>query len=124
MNNNFFCPGCKKHDALMIKLSVEIPEHTVFDDVDIQSIRCNNCKKSGMGIYEESRRGNLQDETVNHYGYWLDTESQLNLDQLLESCQNDKEKEGSNLKLSKFYKDNFANSKIRLDLSTQFNIEI
>lgn len=77
-----------------------------------------------MAVYEESRRGNLQDESTNHFGYWLDRESQVNLDLLLESSQDGPRKDTSLGTLVQFYKDHFTNNEIKVDLSTQFNIEV
>lgn len=124
MNNKFYCPSCDQHDVLIINTTVDIPEHTQYDEVCVQSIQCLSCDKHGMAVYEESRRGSLQDESVNHFGYWLEPESQINLDRLLKSCQENQTKDVSITKLIQIYKNLFTNKEIKVDLSTQFNIEV
>ena len=73
MPNNFFCPACKSVDSLEITYTADAPADTDFDEVALQLIQCKQCGRKGLALYQESRRGQLNNESIIHTGYWLDS---------------------------------------------------
>jgi len=66
----FLCPSCNK-PSLEIVRSIELPPDDEWDEITVQTLVCSGaaCGFSGIGIYEESRRGALDSECVRHTGY-------------------------------------------------------
>ena len=62
------CPKCMNY-TLKIQSSLELPPDSRSDENTIQIIGCGYCDFEGIAIYEESRRGNIDDSLVNHTGY-------------------------------------------------------
>lgn len=73
MSDGFFCPSCQSPATLEIIKTADIGADKDFDEVAIQLIACSHCKRKGLALYQESRRGQLDDESVDHTGYWLDS---------------------------------------------------
>ena len=62
------CPKCLNY-SLKITDKLELPPDSHSDEITLQVIRCDQCSFEGIAIYEESRRGNLNDYSYNHTGY-------------------------------------------------------
>lgn len=65
----FHCPVCGADDGLRIVASLALPPDSRWDEIDLQVLECRFCEFKCLGVYEESRRGRLQTEAVNHAGY-------------------------------------------------------
>ena len=59
----FVCPECHTSESLRITRSLELPPDSRSDEITLQIIRCSSCRFAGVAVYEESRRGRLDDET-------------------------------------------------------------
>jgi hypothetical protein len=56
---------------LNIILRIELPPDNRSDEISVQILYCSNCEFKGLGIYEESRRGSMLRESINHRGIYL-----------------------------------------------------
>ena len=65
---SFLCPECSSR-SLNIILSLELPPDSRSDEITLQTVECSQCGFSGIAVYEESRRGALDSESVDHYSY-------------------------------------------------------
>ena len=59
------CPLCQ--GGLEVDVSVEVGSTDLFDEVTVQYVYCAQCGTEAPAVYEESRRGSLQDESVHHW---------------------------------------------------------
>lgn len=118
----FYCPNCQTKEALQIMSNVDLPADERSDEIAIQIIECQHCGKRGMGIYEESRRGAMEEEHWSHTGYWLDFDAKIQLDLLLETCTGVNSKKSMKT-LIEYYKNKFAGSPIQVDWNSGFVIE-
>ena len=66
----FLCPKCLDY-SLNIVEKLELPPDSRSDEITLQIIKCEKCSFEGVAVYEEARRGNLDDYTFNHTGYVL-----------------------------------------------------
>ena len=64
------CPKCLDY-SLSIKDKLELPPDSRSDEITLQIIKCKKCSFEGVAVYEESRRGNLDDYSFSHIGYVL-----------------------------------------------------
>jgi C4-type Zn-finger protein len=64
------CPKCNEY-SLKITDKMNLPPDSHSDEIIIQIINCDNCDFEGIAIYEEFRRGSLDDESYIHVGYEL-----------------------------------------------------
>ena len=67
----FLCPACDAAGGLKITRRLELPPDSRSDEITLQIVRCRRCNFEGLAIYEESRRGALGDEAVDHRGYMV-----------------------------------------------------
>ncbi|KKW42924.1 MAG: hypothetical protein UY92_C0002G0041 [Candidatus Magasanikbacteria bacterium GW2011_GWA2_56_11] len=123
MADGFWCPHCETSRSLRILQSVDIGAAGNFDEVAIQSIECDRCGKRGMAIYEESRRGALDDESVAHTGYWLDRETAVHIGLLLSACQGGPRQNESGAELKKRYSGHFTAAPIAVAGKEGFPLE-
>lgn len=65
----FRCPGCERPDSLTIRAALSLPADSRSDDIILQLVSCAECGFAGAVVYEESRRGRLDDEAWEHSGY-------------------------------------------------------
>lgn len=65
----FVCPDCRTPGSLKITHSIELPSDSRSDEIAGQIVKCSRCKFRSVAIYEESRRGTLDSESVDHRGY-------------------------------------------------------
>lgn len=82
---SFRCPECTKK-TLKIVESLEILPDSRSDEITLQVICCDSCNFQGLAIYEESRRGRLMSESVDHYGYSLDDKDLKEVRSLIRRC--------------------------------------
>jgi len=52
---------------------MELPPDTRSDEITLQILMCMSCGFNGLGVYEESRRGALDSESIDHRGYRVDS---------------------------------------------------
>lgn len=64
----FYCPACKA-PRLEITGGMALPPDNRSDEIMIQVLACGNCEFRAAGVYEESRRGSLDDEAWEHTGF-------------------------------------------------------
>ena len=81
----FQCPECNNKTLEIIK-GIELPPDARSDEITLQVIRCGGCNLEGIAIYEESRRGALDSETIDHYGYTLDGKELKSIISLIKRC--------------------------------------
>lgn len=65
----FRCPDCSGVNSLNILNSIELPADNRSDEITVQIIACRSCGLQGLAVYEESRRGALDRESIDHRGY-------------------------------------------------------
>ena len=82
----FHCPACHTAGSLLIKQRLELPPDSRSDEITLQIVRCGHCKFEGIAIYEESRRGGLGGESVDHHGYYARESDLQRLKKLLRQC--------------------------------------
>ena len=64
----FLCPSCSTK-SLRITSRIELPPDSRSDEIALQIVECSRCGFAGVAVYEESRRGALDSESVDHTGY-------------------------------------------------------
>jgi len=79
------CPKCTKR-TLEIESFLELPADSRSDEITVQVVGCRRCGFAGVAIYEESRRGALDREAVDHAGYNVDGEELRQLRKALDAC--------------------------------------
>lgn len=81
----FQCPECNKKTLAIIE-RIELPSDARSDEITLQVIRCGGCNFEGIAVYEESRRGALDSESIDHYGYTLDRHELKSIKALIKRC--------------------------------------
>jgi hypothetical protein len=82
----FLCPACHTTGSLQITKRLELPPDSRSDEITLQIVRCQLCEFMGIAIYEESRRGALEDESIDHRGYYVSASDLQRLKKLLREC--------------------------------------
>lgn len=82
----FECPDCAAAGALRITGRLELPADSRSDEITLQTVGCRRCGFDGIAVYEESRRGVLGDESVDHTGYRVGREDLLALRSAMRGC--------------------------------------
>ncbi len=118
----FDCPHCQTTGSLQIITGVDLPSDERSDEIAIQTIECSHCGKHGMAIYEESRRGALDEDHWSHTGFWLNENSKTRLDLLLKDCTGTNAEESIKI-LNGIYKNKFVGSRVEVDWNSGFEIE-
>jgi len=67
----FKCPKCLGA-SMKITSSIELPPDSRSDEITVQTIKCTKCGFTGLGIYEETRRGSLNEDCIHNYGIFID----------------------------------------------------
>jgi hypothetical protein len=80
------CPACHSRQTLQIQLVLELPADSRSDEITLQIVGCSACDFAGLAIYEESRRGALGSEAVEHGVYELAGPELAGLRQLMKAC--------------------------------------
>jgi len=84
------CPDCGVA-ALGIEESIELGSDDRSDEVALQIVECHACGAEYVAVYEESRRGALDDESVWHAAYPADTEALNEVRSIIASCRDPRE---------------------------------
>jgi hypothetical protein len=79
------CPECSSA-SLKVIASLELPPDSRSDEITLQIVRCSDCGFSAAAVYQESRRGALDSESVDHAGYRLPEAELRGLQRLIRSC--------------------------------------
>jgi hypothetical protein len=79
------CPECTSA-SLNITTRLELPPDIRSDEITLQIVRCLACGFSAAAVYQESRRGPLDSESVDHAGYRLPAGELGDLQRLMQSC--------------------------------------
>jgi predicted RNA-binding Zn-ribbon protein involved in translation (DUF1610 family) len=79
------CPKCGE-GSLKIEEGIELPPDSRSDEITVQILRCNSCGFNGLGVYEESRRGSLDSESIDHRGYHVDSREINDLRNKIRQC--------------------------------------
>ena len=82
----FLCPECSCRGSLRVVLRIELPPDSRSDEIALQTVECSNCGFAGIAVYEESRRGSLDEETFHHTGYHLPRSDLQDLRRAIRSC--------------------------------------
>ncbi len=83
---SFQCPSCSNKKSLKIIESIELPPDSRSDEISLQVVRCSSCNYLGLAVYEESSRGALGSETVDHYGYLADQKISKSVQSMIKRC--------------------------------------
>lgn len=81
---NFRCPACGCAD-LAIEAVLRLDGDLLWDEIAVQTLACP-CECKAAGVYEEERRGRLDNETWRHHGYRLTDVQWQELAALLAAC--------------------------------------
>jgi hypothetical protein len=65
---------------------IELPADARSDEIAVQTLRCGHCRFAAMAVYEESRRGALDDESIEHRGYRLSSQELRELRREIRQC--------------------------------------
>ena len=82
----FTCPACSVSRSLTIDATLELPPDSRSDEIAVQLIHCSRCDFTGIAVYEESRRGSLDSESVDHYGYSVSAAELDDIRELIRFC--------------------------------------
>ncbi|HYH81950.1 MAG TPA: hypothetical protein VEX86_19245 [Longimicrobium sp.] len=82
----FACPECADPGSLAIAASIELPSDSRSDEIAVQIVGCARCGFRAAAVYEESRRGSLDAEAVDHAGYRMAGERLDDLSALIGAC--------------------------------------
>jgi hypothetical protein len=80
----FQCPECQ--GTLRITASLELPPDSRSDEITLQTVRCRDCGFEAIAVYEESRRGALGSESVDHRGFRIEAPDLRALRRQIRSC--------------------------------------
>lgn len=81
----FRCPQCGG-STLRITRRLELPPDSRSDEITLQVIRCSSCGFGGIAVYQESRRGGLDGESVDHSGYRVRPADLRALERQIRAC--------------------------------------
>jgi hypothetical protein len=71
---------------LNIKDRIELPPDNRSDEITLQIVVCSRCRFSGIAIYEESRRGALNNDSYSHIGYRVNGKELRKLRKMIRRC--------------------------------------
>jgi hypothetical protein len=81
----FSCPACGAA-SLEITAVIDLPPDSTWDEISLQLVACARCRFRGAAVYQESRRGSLDSEVVDHTGFGPPAETLGWLSTLIASC--------------------------------------
>ncbi|KON32098.1 MAG: hypothetical protein AC479_07875 [miscellaneous Crenarchaeota group-6 archaeon AD8-1] len=81
----FKCPICFG-GTLQITSSIELPPDSRSDEIAVQILKCSKCGFAGLGVYEETRRGELDSESFYHRGYYTDDFTLASIEKMIGEC--------------------------------------
>lgn len=65
---------------------IELPPDSRSDEITLQILACSACRFAGVGVYQESRRGRLDDESVDHVAYRLSPADLKDIRKAIRAC--------------------------------------
>ena len=71
---------------MQINESIELPPDSRSDEISVQILKCLKCGFNALGVYEESRRGNLDSESIDHRGYYVDDATIASIEKMIGQC--------------------------------------
>jgi hypothetical protein len=80
------CPSCSGSGSLYIASSIELPSDSRSDEITLQVVKCARCGFEGIAVYEESRRGSLDDDAFSHIAYRVSDADLQRLERAIHSC--------------------------------------
>ena len=80
------CPKCNAGGSLRIDLKIELPGDSRSDEIALQIVKCSRCGFAGVAVYEESRRGSLDSESVDHAAFDVSADDVAALSKLIRRC--------------------------------------
>lgn len=83
---SFLCPDCSTPKSLRIVSKLELPPDSRSDEITLQVVECSHCGFEGIGVYEESRRGSLDDDSFDHFGYYVDRDDLDDVKKAIKRC--------------------------------------
>jgi len=83
---SFQCSKCGHRKSLRIISSIELAPDVRSDEISLQVVGCQECDYEGLAVYEESSRGALGSESVDHYGYDADQKVILSIQPIIKRC--------------------------------------
>jgi predicted RNA-binding Zn-ribbon protein involved in translation (DUF1610 family) len=87
---SFKCPKCLGA-SMKITSSIELPPDNRSDEITLQTLKCTKCGFTGLGIYEETRRDNLDKESIHHHGIYIDNLIYKSIKKSIRQCPKPKE---------------------------------
>jgi hypothetical protein len=82
----FRCPNCTTAGSLKIRSRIELPPDSRSDEITLQIVSCARCGFAGVAVYEESRRGALDDDSFDHTGYHVSKDDLRALRKTIAQC--------------------------------------
>jgi len=82
----FLCPECSGSRSLDITSKLELPSDSRSDEITLQIVKCSHCGFAGIAVYEESRRGALDSESIDHTGYHVSAKDLNMLQKTIKQC--------------------------------------
>jgi hypothetical protein len=79
------CPDCAAR-SLTITSSLELPPDSRSDEITLQVVRCTRCRFSAIAVYEESRRGGFDSESVDHRGFRVSADDVQAIEKTISAC--------------------------------------
>lgn len=83
---SFLCPECSTPKAMNITAQLELPPDSWWDEMTLQVVECSRCGFAAAAVYQESRRGALDSEAVNHEAYRVSADGVTKLKNMIEQC--------------------------------------
>lgn len=84
------CPDCGQ-TRLHVMDALELGSFERSDEIALQIVECADCGLEVVAVYEEARRGALDDESVSHAAYPTDAEALEEIRGLIASCRDRRE---------------------------------
>lgn len=101
----FNCPKCQEQKLDIIKIGILGYEaDDMWDENTIQILQCQECKFKAVGLYQEEHRGQLDDETWQHRGFFTPVEKIQKLETQLDQLPNQRD-ENQTININDFIKD-------------------
>jgi hypothetical protein len=86
------CPECESA-RLQIEHALELGADERSDEVTLQIVHCAACDMEAVAVYEEARRGALEDESTLHSAFPTDEEALGELMDIFASCRDPQDPE-------------------------------
>jgi hypothetical protein len=81
----YYCPECGAR-SLNVSASLELPPDSRSDEITLQTARCDKCGFSAISVYEESRRGSWDSESIDHRGFPASVDELQAIEKTIRRC--------------------------------------